>query len=96
MTSTLGRWPVVVVVLLGSASVATVARAQKTHSPVDDRPSHPGAAEEWSAWREAQMTGHMGRGAVEWMESHSDVSLDEMTGSKADRDGRHATPYRGC
>jgi hypothetical protein len=35
---------------------------------------------------EAQMTEHMGPGAVEWMESHMGVTVDEMAQDMADEE----------
>lgn len=96
MTYTIGRWLVVAIAVLGLASFATVVSAHGTDSTTDDQPPYTGTAHEWAAWMEAHMTGQMGPGAVEWMESHMGVSLDEMAGYMVDGNGRHGPMNGGC
>nr|WP_323849377.1 hypothetical protein [Haloferax marinisediminis] len=65
-------------VLVGLVFTAPVVSAHGPSQPTDHTPPYGGTAEEWTAWMEAHMTQHMGPGAVEWMESHMGVTVEEM------------------
>lgn len=76
------RWLLVVLAIAGLAVATPVVSAHATESPTnetaDNAPPYNGSAVEWTAWMEAHMTEHMGPGAVEQMESHMGMTVDEM------------------
>lgn len=72
------RWLVVVLAVVGLVSIAPAVSAHGAGPTADDTPPYGGTADEWTAWMEAHMTQHMGPGAVEWMESHMGVTVEEM------------------
>ncbi|WP_332897334.1 hypothetical protein [Haladaptatus sp. CMSO5] len=74
----LGRWLLVALALVGLAFAAPVVSAHGNDTAADDAPHSDATADGWVAWMEAQMTDHMGPGAIQWMESHMGVSVDEM------------------
>ena len=82
----LGRWLLVAFALVGLAVAAPVVSAHGNDTTADDAPSSDGTADDWATWMEAQMTEHMGPGAVEWMESHTGVTVDEMAQNMAAED----------
>ena len=86
MTTTIGRWLLVVLAIVGLAFAAPLVSAHGNDTAADDAPPYDGTAAEWAAWMEAQMTEHMGPGSVEWMESHMGVTVDEMAQDMADGD----------
>jgi hypothetical protein len=75
---TLGRWLLVALAIVGLAFAAPVVSAHGTDTTADDAPTDNATADDWATWMEPQMTEHMGPGAVEWMESHMGVTVDEM------------------
>ena len=75
---TIGRWLLVTLAIIGLAFAAPVVSAHGNETTADDVPTDNTTADEWATWMEAQMTEHMGPGAVEWMESHMGVTVDEM------------------
>ena len=83
---TLGRWLLVALAIVGLAFAAPVVSAHGDETAADDAPTDNTTADEWATWMEAQMTEHMGPGAVEWMESHMGVTVDEMAQDMADDD----------
>ncbi|MFC7130503.1 hypothetical protein [Haloferax chudinovii] len=95
-TFKIGRWLLVALAIVGLAVAAPVVSAHGNDTTADDAPPYNGTATEWTAWMESQMTDHMGPGAVEWMESHMGVTVDEMGQDMAD-DGRMGGygPMRG-
>lgn len=80
---TIGRWLLVVLALIGLVFAAPMVSADGNETAADDARSNDAAAD-WAAWMEAQMTEHMGPGAVEWMEAHMGVTVDEMARNMAD------------
>jgi hypothetical protein len=85
-THTLGRWllAVLAVAVVGLALVPGLGSAHGTDTTADDAPPYNGTADDWAAWMGDHMTDHMGPGSVEWMESHTDVTIDEMARGVAD------------
>ncbi len=81
-----GRWLLVALAIVGLAFAAPVVSAHGNETTADDAPPYNGTADDWAGWMEAQMTEHMGPGAVEWMESHMGVTVDEMAQDMADDD----------
>ena len=82
---TTGRWLLVALALVGLVFAAPVVSAHGGETNGDDATADDAAAD-WAAWMEAQMTEHMGPGAVEWMESHMGVTVGEMAQDMADGD----------
>ncbi|MFC7139953.1 hypothetical protein ACFQMA_08910 [Halosimplex aquaticum] len=93
-----GRWLLVALAIVGLALVAPVVSAHDNETTADDAPRDDGTAAEWAVWMEGHKTDHMGPGAVEWMESHMGVTVDEMAQDMADggHDGRMYGQGRGC
>ena len=85
-TFELGRWLLVALAIIGLAFAAPVVSAHGNETTADDAPPYDGTADDWAAWMEAHMTEHMGPGAVEWMEAHMGVTVDEMAQDMADGD----------
>ncbi|WP_254534889.1 hypothetical protein [Halomarina litorea] len=83
---TIGRWLLVALATIGLAFAAPVVSAHGNETSADDAPPYDGTADDWAAWMEDHMTEHMGPGAVEWMESHMGVTVDEMAQDMADDD----------
>jgi len=96
---TLGRWLLVALAIVGLAFAAPVVSAHGDDATADDAPTDNAiAADEWATWMEAQMTEHIGPGSVEWMESHTGVTVDEMARDMADEeyhDGADARYHGG-
>jgi hypothetical protein len=82
----LGRWLLVALAIVGLAFAAPVVSAHDNDTTADDAPTDNATADDWATWMEAQMTEHMGPGAVEWMESHMGVTVDEMAQDMADEE----------
>ncbi|WP_136590610.1 hypothetical protein [Salinigranum halophilum] len=82
----IGRWLLVVLAIVGLAFAAPVVSAHGDEPTADDAPPYDGTAADWAVWMEAHMNDHMGRGSVEWMESHMGVTVDEMVQDMADGD----------
>jgi hypothetical protein len=82
----LGRWLLVALAIVGLAFAAPVVSAHGNDTTADDAPPSDETTDDWAAWMEAQMTEHMGPGAVEWMESHMGVTVDEMARDMADEE----------
>ena len=83
---TIGRWLLVALAIIGLAFAAPVVSAHGNETTANDAPPYDGTAADWAAWMEGHMTEHMGPGAVEWMESHMGVTVDEMAQDMADDD----------
>ena len=82
----LGRWLLVALAIIGLAFAAPVVSAHGNATTADDAPTDNATADDWAGWMETQMTEHMGPGAVEGMESHMGVTVDEMAQDMADDD----------
>jgi hypothetical protein len=82
----IGRWLLVALAIIGLAFAAPVVSAHGNETTANDAPPYDGTAADWAAWMEGHMTEHMGPGAVEWMESHMGVTVDEMAQDMADDD----------
>ncbi|EJN56957.1 hypothetical protein [Halogranum rubrum] len=82
----IGRWLLVALAIVGLAFAVPLVSAHGDGTTADDAPPYSGTATEWDTWMEAQMTEHMGPGAVEWMESYMGVTVDEMVQDMADDD----------
>ena len=80
----LGRWLPVALAIVALAFAAPVVSAHGDETTANDAPPDNATADEWATWMEAQMTEHMGPGAVEWMESHMGVTVDEMAQDMAE------------
>jgi sugar lactone lactonase YvrE len=80
----LGRWLLVALAIVGLALAAPAVSAhgdeqtQGNETAADGMPTDTDGTG-WAAWMDAQMTEHMGPGAVEAMESHMGATVDEMT-----------------
>ncbi|WP_436926693.1 hypothetical protein [Halosimplex amylolyticum] len=85
-TFKLGRWLLVALAIVGLAFATPVVSAHGNDTTADDAPANNATADDWATWMEAQMTEHMGPGAVEWMESHMGVTVDEMAQDMADEE----------
>ncbi|SEP17879.1 hypothetical protein SAMN04487948_1191 [Halogranum amylolyticum] len=83
---TLGRWLFVALAVVGLAFAAPVVSAHGNETTADDTSPYDGIADDWAARMGAHMTDHMGPGSVEWMESHTGVTDDEMAQDMADDD----------
>jgi len=82
----LGRWLVVALAIVGLAFAAPVVSAHGDDTTADDAPPYHGSADDWATWMESHMGDHMGPGSVEWMGSHTGVTVDEMAQDVADDD----------
>ena len=82
----IGRWLLVALAIIGLAFAAPVVSAHGNETTANDAPPYDGTAADWAAWMEGHMTEHMGPGAVEWMESHMGVTVDEMAQDMADEE----------
>ena len=93
MTTTLGRWLLVALAILGVAILTPAVSAHGTGPAATDgaayAPPGDGNATDWTAWMEARMTEHVGPGALEWMEAHTGTTIDEMGRYMADGEGPH-------
>ncbi len=99
-TIKIGRWLLVALAIVGLTMAAPAVSAHGTETtahggspfdgPADERTTDEWTADEWTAWMQSQMTRHMGPGAVEWMESHMGVSVEQMGQFMAD--GNHRGP----
>ena len=90
-----GGWLLGLLAIVGLVFAVPVVSAHGNETAADDTSPYNGTAEEeWTAWMESHMTDHMGPDAVEWMESHMGVTVEEMGRDMAD-DGRMAG-YGGC
>lgn len=83
-TFKLGRWLLVALAVIGLALAVPAVSAHGDDPTTDDAPPYDGTATDWVGWMEAHMTDHMGPGAVEWMEGHMGVTVDEMASDRAD------------
>ncbi|WP_135666948.1 hypothetical protein [Halorhabdus rudnickae] len=86
-----GRWLLVVVAIIGIAVALPAVSAHGNETTADDAPTNNATAEEWATWMDGHMTEHMGSGAVEWMESHMGVTVNEMAQDMADGDYHDGT-----
>lgn len=93
-TFTRGRWLLVALAVVGLALAAPAVSAHGNDTTADDTPTDNATADDWATWMEAQMTEHMGPGSVEWMESHTGVTVNEMGREAADQH-RGGTPGQG-
>jgi len=100
---TIGRWLLVALAIVGLAFAAPVVSAHdnETTATADGAPPYDGDTAEWAGWMESHMTDHAGPGAVEWMESHMGVTVDEMAEDMADGGqmagyGGMGSQGRGC
>ncbi|WP_265110002.1 hypothetical protein [Halosolutus halophilus] len=80
----LGRWLLVVLAIVGLAFAAPVVSAHGDEPTQGNETAADGEAADWSAWMEGHMTDHMGPDAVDEMESHMGVTVDEMAQDMAD------------
>lgn len=80
----LSRWLFVAIAIVGLAVALPVVSAHGNETTADDAPTTNATADEWATWMGAEMTEHMGPGAVEWMESHMGLTVDEMAQDMAD------------
>lgn len=78
LTVTAGRWLLIAFVLAGLALAVPTVTAHGGDTIGDDTPPYNGTADEWTAWMNAHASEHMGPGAVDSMEAHMGVSIDEM------------------
>lgn len=85
----LGRWLLVAIAIVGLAFAAPVVSAhgdeptQGNETAADEMPAD-GDAADWAAWMDGHMTDHMGPDAVDEMEAHMGVTVDEMAQDMAD------------
>lgn len=95
-TLRIGRWLLATLAIVGLVFAAPVVSAHENGPVASDAPPYDGTADEWTAWMESHMTDQMGPGAVEWMESHMGVTVDEMGREMADDGQMTADGYGGC
>jgi hypothetical protein len=94
----LGRWLLVALALVGLAFAAPVVSAhgdeptQENETAVEGAPAD-GDTADWAAWMDGHMTDHTGPDAVDEMEAHTGVTVDEMAQEMADED--HAAGMNG-
>ena len=81
----LGGWLLVALAIVGLALVPGMVSAHGTDTTADDAPPY-NAADDWAAWMTGHTTDHMGPGSVEWMESHTGVTVDEMAQDMTDEE----------
>ncbi|NHX37785.1 MULTISPECIES: hypothetical protein [Halolamina] len=87
----LGRWLLVALAIVGLAVAAPAVSAhgdepgQGNETAADGMPVD-GDAADWATWMEGHMTDYMGPNAVDEMESHMGVSVDEMAREMADEE----------
>ena len=93
--SRIGRWLLVALAIVGLAFAASVVSAHGDDPTGEDTPPYDRTAAEWAAWMEVHMTEHMGPGAVEWMESHMGVTVEEMAQDMVDDDYGHGNGVHG-
>jgi hypothetical protein len=97
MNSTLGRWLLVTLALVGLALAVPAVGAHgdgpiqanettQTNTTVTAETPAVNNTADWPTWMEDHMATHMGPAASEWMESHMGVSLD---GSAQEAMGHH-------
>ncbi|WP_336134706.1 hypothetical protein [Natronomonas amylolytica] len=89
----LGGWLLVALAIVGLAFAAPVVSAHGDE-PTQGNETVAGEMAEsdtagWAAWMEGRMTDHMGPGAVEEMESHTGMTVDEMAQEMADDNHPH-------
>jgi hypothetical protein len=95
----LGRWLLVALAIVGLAFAAPVVSAhgdepiQENETAAEGTPADDSAAD-WAAWMEGHMTDYMGPNAVDEMEAHMGVTVDEMAQDMAD-DNYTATGMNG-
>ena len=85
-TFPIARWLTVAIALLGLAFAIPVVGAHGDGAPADGASPGDGTAAGWADWMRAHMTSSMGPGAVEWMDSHMGVTVEEMAGYMFDDD----------
>ncbi|MBX0297463.1 hypothetical protein [Haloarcula nitratireducens] len=83
---TIGRWLLAALAIVGLAFVPGLVSAHGTTTTADDAPPYNETADDWATWMEGHTTDHMGPGIVEWMESHTGETVDEMTQDMGDDD----------
>lgn len=81
-----GRWLLVVLAISGLGLAAPVVNAHGDEPTRGNETAADGEAVDWAAWMEGHMTDHMGPDAVDEMESHMGVTVDEMAQEMADDD----------
>ncbi len=91
MNSTLGRWLLVTLAIVGLAVAVPAVGAHgdeptQTNETVATENPNVNNTTDWPPWLEAHMTAHMGPAATEWMESHMGVSSN---GSAQEAAGHH-------
>ena len=95
----LGRWLLVALAIVGLAFAAPLVSAhgdepnQGNETAAEGTPADGNAAD-WATWMEGHMTDHMGPDAVDEMEAHMGVTVDEMAQDMAD-DNHTATGMNG-
>lgn len=92
-TLTTKRWLFVALAIVGLALAATAVSAHGTATTTDDPHPYNGTAEEWESWMERHMSEHMGLGAIQWMDGHMGVTIEETAPGVADGDSEHITGY---
>ena len=85
----LGGWLLVALAIVGLVLVPGLAGAHGNETTGDDAHPSDGTDDDWAAWMTGHMTDHMGPGSVEWMESHTGVTVDGMARDVADDDHDH-------
>lgn len=83
---TTGRWLLVALAIVGLAFTVPAISAHGNETTTDAAPPYDGTVADWAAWMEAHMTEHMGSSAVEWMESHMGVTVEQMAQDMANGD----------
>ncbi|MFC3959490.1 hypothetical protein [Halovivax cerinus] len=77
--TTLGRWLLAVLAIVGLAIAVSVVGAHGDEPVADETDTHDGGT--WAAW----MDGHVGSGTIAEMQSHMGVAGDDMPHETAAR-----------
>jgi len=91
-----GRWLLVGLAIIAVVMAAPLASAHgpgPTATAANETPPYNGTTDDWAAWMEAHMAEHMGPGAVEWMEAHMGLTVEQMSEHMADDGDGHAGPW---
>ncbi|SMO53091.1 hypothetical protein [Halorubrum cibi] len=100
----LGRWLLVALAIVGLAFAAPVVSAhgddpaQGNETAAEGMPVD-GDTTDWAAWMDGHMTDHMGPDAVDEMESHMGVTVDETAQDMTEDDHTTVGMYgrrHGC
>ncbi|TQQ78378.1 hypothetical protein EGH24_15005 [Halonotius terrestris] len=95
----LGRWLLVALAIVGLAFAAPVVSAHggepiQGNETIADRTPADGGAADWATWMEGHMTDYMGPDAIDEMEAHMGVTVDEMA-QDMENDNYTATGMNG-